>query len=100
MLYYVYGCVWAFELTTAIGHFLLSYLVISWYYIKKDGTRKVPLPNWYVWNGFIDIIFVHFGSMCFGAAIIPWTRIIRILNWFEEEPDDPQEEGADATEAK
>jgi len=85
MIYYLFGWVWIMELTTAFGQFLISFSVISWYFIKKDGVRKVEGPALAPFFASVDGAFYHVGSLCLGAAIIPWTRLIRTFNWVEDE---------------
>merc|ERR1719507_1396865 len=69
IVYYLFGWVWIMELTTSCGQFLISFAVISWYFMKKDGHRKTGLPPLPPVHGALDGCLYHAGSLCLGAAI-------------------------------
>lgn len=87
--YYLFGWVWIIELTTSCGQFVVSFCVISWYFLR----RKTGIPPMPVLHGVTDCVCYHMGSLCLGAAIIPWVRLLRIFNWIEDESV-PNEEAA------
>lgn len=100
MVLYLYGWVWLVELVTSVGQFFVSYATISWYFIKKEGFTKPCVPPNPPMHATFHIVHSHAGSLCLGAAIIPWIRLIRIFNWVEDEsvPNEdaaccPDEEG-------
>jgi len=85
VLGYLYGAVWIMELCNAFGQFLVSFSVISWYFMKKEGNQKTGVPPLPPLHGTADALVYHMGSLCLGAAIIPWIRPLRILNWMLHE---------------
>jgi len=85
IVYYLYGWVWIMEIINAMGHFQISFSVISWYFMKKDGLRKTGVPNLPLWKGTEAMLAYHMGSICLGAAIVPWFRLVRLFNWIEDE---------------
>uniref|UniRef100_A0A7S1SBE7 Uncharacterized protein n=1 Tax=Alexandrium catenella TaxID=2925 RepID=A0A7S1SBE7_ALECA len=85
IIFYIYGAVWIMELCTAFGQFLVAFSVISWYFMKKEGSAKTGVPPLPPLHGTMDGIVYHFGSLCLGAAIVPWVRPIRIFNWILDE---------------
>jgi len=82
---YLYGAVWIMELCNAFGQFLVSFSVISWYFMKKEGNQKTAVPPLPPLHGTADALVYHLGSLCLGAAIIPWVRPMRVLNWMLHE---------------
>lgn len=84
---WICGMFWIIEICTAMGQFLVSYQVVQWYYIPKDPKfyekKERPPCCWH--KGVSDAFFYHFGSLCRGAAKIPWTRINRWGYWFLNE---------------
>mmetsp|Transcript_99399 Transcript_99399/g.207061 ORF Transcript_99399/g.207061 Transcript_99399/m.207061 type:complete len:866 (-) Transcript_99399:179-2776(-) len=92
IVFYLFGAVWLVEFVTTCGQFLISFSVISWYFTKNEGEDRddsdaPPMP---AVHGLIHGAMYHAGSLCLGAAIIPWVRLIRLLNWIEDEsvPDE------------
>mmetsp|Transcript_30124 Transcript_30124/g.86236 ORF Transcript_30124/g.86236 Transcript_30124/m.86236 type:complete len:889 (-) Transcript_30124:147-2813(-) len=85
MVYYLFGCVWLMELITSCGQFLVSFAVISWYFMKKEGHVKTGVPPLPPLHGAITGVMFHAGSLCLGAAVHPWIRLIRLFNWIEDE---------------
>lgn len=85
ILFYIYGAVWIMELCTAFGQFLVAFSVISWYFMKKEGSNKTGVPPLPPLHGTMDGLVYHFGSLCLGAAIVPWVRPIRVFNWVLDE---------------
>lgn len=82
MLYYLYGWVWIMEIINAIGHFLISFSVVSWYFIRKDDDgMKTGVPNMPIWMGTQAMVKYHMGSVILGAAMVPMYRPFRLLNW-------------------
>jgi len=91
---YFYGAVWILELCNAFGQFLTSFAVISWYFMKKEGDRKTGVPPLPTCHATFDGLVYHAGSICLGAAIVPWTRVIRMVDWMVKEniPEEPQDD--------
>jgi hypothetical protein len=79
--YYLYGAVWIMELCNAFGHFLVAFAVISWYFMRKEGREKTGVPPAPPCHATFDGVVYHAGSLCLGAAIIPWTRVVRVWDF-------------------
>eukprot|EP00929_Paragymnodinium_shiwhaense_P024120 TRINITY_DN14956_c0_g1_i1.p1 TRINITY_DN14956_c0_g1~~TRINITY_DN14956_c0_g1_i1.p1 ORF type:complete len:843 (+),score=139.21 TRINITY_DN14956_c0_g1_i1:357-2531(+) len=79
ILVYIYGCVWVMEVTHAFGQFATAYATVAWYCTPKENGKKVtvnsPLGFMGTYYGFVS----HLGSIIYGAAVIPWPRIPRVL---------------------
>lgn len=85
ILYYLFGCVWIIELCNSFGHFVISFSVISWYFMKKEGREKTNVPPMPAMHAVCEGVKKHFGSLCLSAALIPWVRLVRIFMWVEDE---------------
>jgi hypothetical protein len=87
--FYIYGGVWIIEVCTAMGQFMNSYMTVSWYFMKKVGKTKPGVPPSPIVHAMTDAVLYHFGSICLGAAIVPWARIIRVTQflWVWSFPD-------------
>jgi hypothetical protein len=73
--FYIFGIFWFMELANAIGQFVVSYAVVSWYYIPKPKNH-----NWcgLVW-GYIYATTFHLGTLAFGSLLIALFRFARML---------------------
>jgi hypothetical protein len=78
MVFYIYGAVWILEVCTAMGQFMNSYMTVSWYFMKKVGKSKPGVPPSPIIHAMTDALLYHFGSICLGASIVPWLRILRV----------------------
>jgi len=89
LAYYIFGAVWIIELCNSFGQFLISFSVVSWYFTKGEGGKKSGAPMSSV-HAICDALRDHLGSLFLGAAIIPWTRIVRVANFIfnESVPDE------------
>lgn len=85
MVLYVFGWIWVIELTTSVGQFFISYATISWYFMRKEGGQKTGVPPSPPLHASYHLVSSHMGSLCLGAAIIPWVRVLRVFNWVEDE---------------
>lgn len=81
---YLFGCAWLIEITISISQYLVTFAVISWYFMPKlspDNEASKQSPPKFGWNGLIaqsaSSIFYHFGSICFGAVLILVARVWR-----------------------
>jgi len=85
IIFYLYGCMWIMELCNAFGQFIVSYSVVSWYYIKgqvgPDGKkRKVQISGHNpAFMAMFHSVRYHLGSLFLGSSIIPLVRIPRMI---------------------
>jgi hypothetical protein len=79
IIYYVIGAIWLMELPTAFGQFMISFSVVSWYYMPKEMGKKMATPRLPPLHAFSHGVFHHFGSLLLGAFIIPYMRGPRMI---------------------
>jgi len=77
--YYVFGYFWIMELLNAMSQFVLAYMVVLWYYTKKEsaGARK-KLVFCAICKGYAASM-VHLGSLAFGSFLIAVLRFVRLI---------------------
>jgi hypothetical protein len=73
--YYVFGIFWCMEMLTAMGHFVISYSVVMWYFTPLP-KRSIPIP---VVRATFNAIYYHLGTLAFGACLIAICRFLRLL---------------------
>merc|ERR1719191_1348189 len=60
---------------TALGQFVISYAVVSWYFTPLP-KRNIPIP---VIRATWNALYYHLGSLAFGAALIAICRFFRLI---------------------
>eukprot|EP00927_Polykrikos_kofoidii_P041414 TRINITY_DN3530_c0_g1_i8.p1 TRINITY_DN3530_c0_g1~~TRINITY_DN3530_c0_g1_i8.p1 ORF type:complete len:727 (-),score=88.99 TRINITY_DN3530_c0_g1_i8:237-2417(-) len=93
IIFYIYGGIWIFELCTAFGQFMVSYAIVSWYFIENTNGRKVDAPYLPPLYAAFHGITYHLGSIICGAAIIPIARLPRLIGWILYDTH-PKEQGS------
>jgi len=75
--YYVFGCFWIMELANAIGQFVISYMVVLWYYTPKESGRKIA-PLLALPRAYCAAFFCHLGSLAIGSFSIAMVRMAKV----------------------
>lgn len=85
ILFYLYGSVWIFEVTIGLQQFIIAYVVILWYYLKKpkeshdhDAPWPLKVP---VFHALHVASTYHLGTILLTSAMNPWLRFVRILEY-------------------
>merc|ERR1719331_781599 len=73
--YYIFGILWMLELANAVGSFVISYSVVSWYYIPHPKTHNWCGLTW----GYIYAVTFHLGTLALGSLLIAILRLFRII---------------------
>mmetsp|Transcript_59558 Transcript_59558/g.128887 ORF Transcript_59558/g.128887 Transcript_59558/m.128887 type:complete len:853 (-) Transcript_59558:259-2817(-) len=95
VVYYLFGAVWIMETVNAFGQFIISYMVIQWWYTEKEGRSKAPGTFRLFAQALLIAVKAHFGTILLGAAIQPWTRIPRLTKYLlQDNLPDENEQGA------
>lgn len=81
ILFWSYGTVWILEIATSLGQFLISFTVISWYFMPKDAKGQKAIDPRTPRMAVLVAFMYHFGTLAFGAAVVPFFRIFRIPMW-------------------
>jgi len=78
MIIYIFGAFWILEFAHALGQFVISYMVVLWYYQPIESGHKrspwCPLPRAY-----LAALVFHAGSLAMGSFLIAVLRIPQIL---------------------
>jgi len=78
IMYYIFGSIWLLEFAHALGQFVISYMVVLWYYQPIENGYKrspwCPLPRAY-----LAALVFHSGSLAMGSFLMAVCRIPQIL---------------------
>merc|ERR1719247_1164005 len=82
--------IWVNELWTALSTFAIAYVTQWWYFLPYSrnacaGRSKWGLPSFAILRGFFIGFCLHLGTLAFGAILIAFVRVIRmVLVWLEK----------------
>eukprot|EP00929_Paragymnodinium_shiwhaense_P001566 TRINITY_DN101801_c0_g1_i1.p1 TRINITY_DN101801_c0_g1~~TRINITY_DN101801_c0_g1_i1.p1 ORF type:complete len:831 (+),score=121.09 TRINITY_DN101801_c0_g1_i1:110-2602(+) len=82
MVVFWFGCVWCMNLVNTFGQWTVSFTVIAWWYVPKEGGKKVApttAPLLAVYNG----LRYHLGSLIMHSAWVPIVRPYRLLRKYQ-----------------
>jgi len=81
LLYYIFGYFWIMELANALCQFVISYVVVLWYYTEKNENGGKKLVFGGLLRGYAAGM-VHLGSLAFGAFLIATCRMVNLILGF------------------
>jgi hypothetical protein len=78
MVYYIFGYFWIMEWLHALSQFVISYVVVLWYYTEKnqDGSKKLVFLA--LMKGYAASV-MHIGTLAFGSFLIACCRLVRLI---------------------
>jgi hypothetical protein len=82
--FYLFGWIWAVEIVTSFGQFIVSSCGILFHFTKKvNGVKQLPKRP--PVDAFMNALRYNLGSIFLGASGIWLFRLPRIFLWFESE---------------
>eukprot|EP00927_Polykrikos_kofoidii_P008087 TRINITY_DN13345_c0_g2_i1.p1 TRINITY_DN13345_c0_g2~~TRINITY_DN13345_c0_g2_i1.p1 ORF type:complete len:694 (-),score=111.93 TRINITY_DN13345_c0_g2_i1:216-2039(-) len=99
IIYYIFGYFWIMELFHALGQFVISYMVVLWYYTRKGENDRKKLVVGALCRGYGAGV-VHLGSLAVGSFLIATCRMARLILGFIAKQSEAAGNGALACIAK
>lgn len=78
VVYYIFGSFWIMELANAIGQFVISYMIVLWYYSPKDMHGCKVAPGIPLLRAYFAAFFCHLGSLAVGSFTIAVVRLAKL----------------------
>jgi hypothetical protein len=78
IVYYIFGYFWIMEVFNALGQFVISYMVVLWYYTPKTEGGNKKMVFCAITKGYAAGV-VHLGTLAFGAFLIATLRFVRLF---------------------
>lgn len=80
ILFYLFLLYWNLETLTALGEYVLAYMVGQWFFspVNQDGEKSHVPKRLLLW-GYATGLGFHLGSLAFGGFLVAVCRFVRML---------------------
>jgi hypothetical protein len=79
LVFYVLVMLWAIEYINSSSQYVIAWVVKSWYFTPYEKGIKRRAPRFAIFQGIVNLMRYHLGTIAMGSLIISFLRPFRIV---------------------